>query len=258
MIGYQMSYDKLHKTSCDKLMMRLNVFAKAVGRFAMCLLALPLCMACSNDPYSTGDGALSYMRADFVEAQTDASANVCSAVTDDGVSLSLSPKLKTNWTSVADTTYRALLYYSVADGVEGQSAVKAIALTSVAVPTPVDAESRRLDFPTDPVTVSSMWLSKNLRYINIDLSLKIGEKDGKLDAQTLGVAYQGREKHDDGTSTHRLAVVHSQNGVPQYYSYETYMSVPLYRMPHEVAPGDEVEIEVNTYGGKLTRTFRIE
>lgn len=39
----------------------------------MLLPLVVLFMACSNESYDAGDGSLSYMVADFVEAETDAS-----------------------------------------------------------------------------------------------------------------------------------------------------------------------------------------
>ena len=77
------------------------------------LIALSFILsACSNDPYDTGDGSLSHMRADFVEAQTDASANIISIETDDGEHMFLTNAINVSWAERPDTIYRALLYYN--------------------------------------------------------------------------------------------------------------------------------------------------
>lgn len=44
--------------------------------------------SCTTEPYDSGDGELSYMRADFVEANTDSEKNVVSVKTDDGLTFS--------------------------------------------------------------------------------------------------------------------------------------------------------------------------
>ena len=53
------------------------------------LTVAPLLTACETDSYRTGDGALSAMRAEFVEAHTDADARVMAVETDGGERLTL-------------------------------------------------------------------------------------------------------------------------------------------------------------------------
>ena len=48
----------------------------------MVMLALAV-SACSSDAYDTGDGSLSYMRADFVKAFADHDGKFTAAITDD-------------------------------------------------------------------------------------------------------------------------------------------------------------------------------
>ena len=52
----------------------------------MVMLALAV-SACSSDAYDTGDGSLSYMRADFVKAVADHDGKFTAAITDDDLSL---------------------------------------------------------------------------------------------------------------------------------------------------------------------------
>lgn len=233
----------------------------AIARVFSALLAVCLA-ACSSDAYDTGDGSLSYMRAEFVELSTDANAAAVAAVADGGQRFSLSPSVKASWITAKDSVYRALLYYNVPDGATGDAAASAVtvrplAVGNVIVPKVFNAVADRTSYPTDPVKLESAWLSKNSRYVNLDLSIKVGEKDGETGKQSVGVAYVGSVAGADGTMTHRLVFVHGQNGVPEYYSSQVYVSIPLYRMPCSVGSGDKIEITIEGYGGKTVRLFTV-
>ncbi len=240
-------------------MARTDILKTAAAGLSAVLIAAAG-TACDNDPYKTGDGSLSYMRADFVEASTDGTASVTAATTDNGTQLRLSPPLKASWITAKDSVYRALLYYNTndeasADG--GKATVEPVAISDVIVPKVVSATSIIKTFPTDPVTFDAAWLSKNNRYANISFYIKTGKKDGKTEAQSVGIAYTGTTTLADGTKCHRLALIHAQNDVPQYYSYLVYMSIPLYRLPFSLNSGDSIEIGINTYNGKTTKNFKI-
>lgn len=234
----------------------------SISKPAVACLFLALLVACGNDPYDTGDGSLSYMRADFVEVSTNSSAEAVSAVSDDGKHLTLSPAIGADWLTAKDSVYRALLYYNVAEGMDAdfvsEATVKPIAVGSIIVPNIINASSGNRTYPVDPVMLESMWMSKNGRYLNLDISVKVGIKDGKIGSQSIGVVYGGSYTVSDGSVVHRLVLAHGQNGVPEYYSSQVYVSIPLYRMPHAIAKADCIEITVNGYGGKVTKTFAVE
>ena len=80
------------------------------------LTVAPLLTACETDSYRTGDGALSAMRAEFVEAHTDADARVMAVETDGGERLTLTSPVAVGWMEKPDTVYRALFYYNKGDG----------------------------------------------------------------------------------------------------------------------------------------------
>lgn len=61
------------------------------------IAALFFFQSCSNDPYDTGDGSLSYMRADFAEVATNGSSEAASATTDEGKKASASSRPR-RWT----------------------------------------------------------------------------------------------------------------------------------------------------------------
>ena len=232
-----------------------NIFNSAAACVATAM-PIALLAACSNDPYDTGDGSLSYMRADFAEITTNANGEATAATTDDGVRLLLSPAAKASWITAKDSTYRALLYYDTSSGATDGATVKPLAVSEILVPR-ITRQSNAALYPTDPLTFSSVWISPNKRYANLDISIKTGKKDGKLESQYVGILYTGTETDNSGAKTHHLLLVHNQNNVPQYYSVQTYVSIPLYRMPVAISAGDNIEITLNTYNGKISKRFRI-
>lgn len=243
-------------------MIKAFIQKTAVAGITQALLTAAL-VACSNDPYDSGDGSLSYMRADFVEASTNGDAKVVSATTDDGKQLQLSPMIGASWITAKDSTYRALLYYNdkengnadADNGGKGRTA-SPVAIADVLVPKIVGASAVR-NYPTDPVTLDTSWLSRNKRYINLGIYIKTGTKGGKVEAQSIGIVYNGTRTMDDGTRVHMLTLIHGQNNVPEYYSSQVYISIPLYRLPFATSEGDMFEITVNTYKGQKTKSFII-
>ncbi len=212
--------------------------------------------ACSRDGYDTGDGSLSYLRADFAELHTGGDGAAAQATTDDGATLYLSPAVKESWMTAKDSVYRALLYYKTQSAATASSTIEPVTASRVLVPSITKFNiASPAAYPTDPVSLSSAWKSRNGRYINLDLSIKTGKKDGKVEAQTIGILYTGTATDSGGTKRHRLTLLHDQNNVPEYYSVETYVSIPLYRLPFTAANGDIIEVTVNTYTGTTTKTF---
>lgn len=229
---------------------------KRLARLAL-IAAAALLAACGTDTYDTGDGALSGMRADFVEAHTDAYANMVSVETDDGTRLMLTQPVATEWASRPDTVYRALLYYSLADGGNGQPEAEPMAVQQVLVPQITPAGDITGGVKTDPVTLETAWLSRNGRYINLGITIKTGTADGQQGVQTIGIVDEGTELQPDGRRLFRLRLYHDQAGVPEYYSADAYVSIALSRLSEQPTEGDAVSIDVETYGGTVTRTFTL-
>lgn len=211
--------------------------------------------ACSNDPYDTGDGSLSYMQADFVEAQTDANANIVSIETDDGERMFLTGAISVAWAERPDTVYRALLYYNKVKADNGTTNAEPLGISQVLVPQITPIEEVNGGVKTDPVTFESSWTSRNGKYLNLGLSVKTGSVDGNYGAQTIGLICTGVETDADGKRHVSLRLYHDQNGVPEYYSAEAYVSIAVPRLPIEPVEGDYVTVEINTYDGTITRTF---
>lgn len=228
-------------------------------------------MACSNDAYDTGDTKYSYLRADFVEASTDAQSRFVSAVTDDGQRLSFSAPLTASWATVADTTYRALLYYDVSS--TPTVAPVAVGRVYVLVPKPqpsnlnpqtsilnsqistLKSQTSILNSQTttDPVHFQSAWVSGNKRYANLSLALMTGVADSIDERQSLGLVCDSVEVGADGHRTYHYVLAHSQGSVPQYYKTTVYVSIPTKTM----TAGDCVRLSLNTYEGWVVKEFAI-
>ena len=222
----------------------------------MVMLALAV-SACSSDAYDTGDGSLSYMRADFVKAFADHDGKFTAAITDDDLSLTLQPTIAAGW-SAPDTVCRALLYYDAARLPESASeaTVRPVAIGRVIMPKVIDRPAVAAGLPTDPVVMETAWRSNNRKYINLGLQLKTGTTDGNVAAQAIGWVYTGSTTLDGGAQRHSFMLAHSQNGVPQYYSTPLYVSLSLDELPVTPGDGDEIEVSVNTYKGVVSRTFQ--
>ena len=206
--------------------------------------------ACTTEDYETGNGEYSYLKADFAEVHTTEAKKVVNARTDDGDSLVLQPPLECSWATVADTTYRALLYYSCEPGktleVEGFSAKQVLVLNTKEV-------KNETKVVTDPLILESAWISPNGKYLNLGMYVKTGVSDIKDVYQTLGMVRDTIITSEDGVHVHHLRLYHNQNGVPEYYSSRIYTSTPL----APFAKGDELRVEINTYDGPAVRMFEI-
>ena len=80
---------------------------------AFFLLTAFIILSCETVDYETGDGDLSYLRADFANIHTSEAKKVDYFCTDNGDSLLVRPNYDCEWATTADSIYRALLYYNV-------------------------------------------------------------------------------------------------------------------------------------------------
>jgi len=204
--------------------------------------------ACDNDSYDTGDGSLSYIRADFGEVHTSAAKTVDKLTTDDGTTVNFVEPASVSWATTPDSTYRSLVYYH-----DKPTGAEFYGARRVAVMTLDDNRLQQADSSkakTDPLTLTSAWMAANKRYITLELAVKSGSTDDKA-TQTIGLMEQSRTERDDGTVDLRLLLTHDQGTVPEYYTVTTYMSMDIEPLP----TGSTVSLTVNTYDGELVRTF---
>ena len=121
----------------------------------------------------------------------------------------------------ADSIYRVVSRFAPlpSNGNSGQEAT-AYSFQSVIAPIP-RPESLFESIHTDPVSIQSIWLSKN--YLNMILLIKIKEKGSKL-----AFVDQGISTNEDGTQTLTLMLYHNRNNDVEGYDQNYYLSVPLW------------------------------
>ena len=215
---------------------------------ALFLTLILLLSACQTDDYETGDGQLSNLRVTFADTYSDSSARIASAMTDEGDTLVFAKPLEVKWAQTADSCFRALLYYNYN---KVEKVYEAVTAHSVYVVTPINRKNAK-DKPHDPLTFESAWLSQNRRYLNLGIYVKTGQTEDDA-RQRIGIACDTIIAHDDGSRTFHLQVLHEQNYVPEYYSVQTYMSIPLTRKPVNARQGDTLDVTINTYNGIIRR-----
>ena len=243
----------MNMTECiHNVKSRCRSLAASAARFAY-LAAIAAALggalaSCSSEGYDTGDGAYSYLAADFALLHTGADRAVTAATLDDGTQVQLSNPFTAEWAARPDTAYRALLYYDKPSA--PAAAVKVRGVSQVPVVTLTDA-ARVTDMHTDPLDIESVWLSKNGSFLNLSLLLKAGTASGDS-RQTIGLVCEKRSIDADGRRRVCLRVYHDQNGVPEYYTVQQYASVAT-----EALDADVAELRVNTYGGEVVREVEL-
>ena len=205
--------------------------------------------SCSNTSYEEGDSKLSYLRTDFADATTDSQGRLSAATTDDGVSLTFTRPMQTSWSNAADSLCRVLLNYNMYANGADSNVVEPLAAKIVYTLQPAKP-SVQTQAATDPVSLVSAWKSKNGYYVNLRLGLKTGKASGDDQRQSIGLALDSTVT-SDGSTTYCLRFLHSQGGVPEYYTTDAYVSIPIKQM----TTGSKVRLSLNTYNGWVTREF---
>lgn len=205
--------------------------------------------SCSNTSYEEGDSKLSYLRTDFADATTDSQGRLSAATTDDGVSLTFTRPMQTSWSNAADSLCRVLLNYNMYANGSDSNVVEPLAAKIVYTLQPAKP-SVQTQAATDPVSLVSAWKSKNGNYVNLRLGLKTGKASGDDQRQSIGLALDSTVT-SYGSTTYCLRFLHSQGGVPEYYTTDAYVSIPIKQM----TTGSKVRLSLNTYNGWVTREF---
>ena len=220
-------------------------------RFFVVYLILPVIVitvivGCSVDNYETGDGEYSYMTSAFSMLDTDSQGKAVSFVTDDDSEYTITSPLEIKGAK-PDTTYRVLAYYN--ETATKKTALRGIKTVYVLRPRPAESI---LAMSSDPVTFSSMWTSANGKYLNLGFYLMEGVADKEdQTTQALGMAVSCNPQSADAAhKSYNLTLLHSQNGVPEYYKTLVYASVPL----DGYQQNDTLNIIINTYDGTCQKT----
>ena len=265
--------------------------AKVVASAAV--VAAALLASCTTEQYDSGDGKLSYLRSDFVEACTDAQSRMSSFTTDEQLSLQVEDTPKVSWMTTPDSTYRALVYYAAPSSLSAPSPSSALGSSSALGPSsasgpPSTSSSsasltersaqnlasapvkvfivnnvlcpkiKRLQTSalpkTDPVSFVALWLSANRKYVNITFDVKTGSSGSDADGQSIGAVLTDMTRNADGTLTAHITFCHDQGNVPQYYSSRQYASLAVAQMQD----ADSASIVINSYKGKVVKTISLK
>lgn len=219
--------------------------------FALLAWLAAMLTGCNSETYDTGDGAYSLLRADFGVATIDARKAFTDFLSDDGTQVHLLSPATPAWALVADTAYRVLCYYNVADATGNNQKGDYVTSTQVPVLEPYSSVFFE-DMKTDPVVFESMWMSANGKYLNLGFSIKTGQADGADQVQTIALVDHGTTENADGTQCRQWQFFHDQGGVPEYYSSRKYASIPM-----DGVQEDSVCVTINSYGGTVSRTFAV-
>ena len=199
--------------------------------------------ACTNDAYDKGEGSYSLMQAEMADIHVGSDLKADYFVTDDDEKFTVATPFTTNWMKTADSTYRAMTYFSK----QGDGMAEVEGFNRVGVITP----KRQKDLKTDPVRFESAWMSRGGQYLNACIYLLQGSTSDEKAIQTLGCHIDTLRRNADGTKTMQLTLFHDQGGVPEYYSQRTFVSIPLAN-----ATTDSVCLTINTYEGVIRKTFK--
>ena len=218
------------------------------------LICCIICMigGCTQDAYDKGEGRYSLMRADFVEANSNAQKEIERITTDDGDILSASKPFKAKFVNTPDSVYRCVLYYNKVKDGNSQDVFEPISIGQVACPKIIPLAELDKEMKTDPVKFESAWMSKSGKYINLSLYLMTGSSEDEDAKHTLRIVQDTIVTNPDATRTSYLRIYHDQGGVPEYYSTQVYLSI--------ITPGipaDSVRIQIPTYKGMTEKSFSL-
>ena len=208
----------------------------------LCLIfAVILLAACETDSYDKGAGENSLTMGDLMTAHANGDKSIDYITTDNDEKLIVSQPVTAKWITTADSTYRTVAYYNKLG--EGKAEIISIGL----VPTVIPRDSVK-EVVTDPVTFESMWTSKNKKYLNLSIWLKIGNTSVEDAHQTIGMLRTAITTADDGRTTTHLTLLHSQGDVPEKYSTQYFLSIP-----HDSILTDSVRVTIETYSGRMEK-----
>ena len=208
--------------------------------FIYIALTAALLASCENDTYDKGEGAYSYLQADFVEAHANGEKEIDYVITDNGDSLSLVAPCAAAWAKTADSTYRAALYYNKVEGGKAKAVIIEQVLTMSL--TPADSIT---EMKTDPIGVEAVWTDSRKRYVNLTLTLKVGtvSNDSEKHKVTLVPDSLHFNSHDTSRTLH-LTLYHDKGDIPEYYTEKYYFSLPSAQFA--ALDADSVAIHANT------------
>lgn len=216
-----------------------------MNRILFLLLTLPLIASCSDDdssPYTN-------LTAEICDLHTAASKVADGGVTDSGQTLRFLTPLPVAWATTADSTYRALLYYNKVSESEAVQPLRADRVL-VLQPTPAD-KAKEWSQNRDPLALGTIWLAKDRRYLNMQISVKSGTADESTARHTIGLVADTVTVGDGGQRNFHYRLCHAQNGIPAFYSVEAYLSIPL----SDLSSRDTLTLTLRTWEDNVTLMY---
>jgi hypothetical protein len=204
--------------------------------------------SCTQDAYEKGEGKYSLMRGDFAEASINSDKQIVSITTDEGELLPLKERWKAKWIETADTTYRCILYYNKVEDQSGKQQAEIISIGQVPCPRVVPLSEFDKELKTDPVKFESIWLSRSGKYLNMSLQLMTGYTEDTTAIQKLSFVADTLVTYPDSKRTLHFCLHHDQNGVPEYYTTQAYVSLLV-----DSLHADSVHLTINTYKGSIDK-----
>ena len=229
------------------MVQRIGRQAKAAVKRVLpfCLFTFLLLAACETDSYEKGEGEYSLMQADFADMTVDSQRQGISFLTDEGERCTFTTPFTAQWIQTADTVYRTIIYYNKVEA----SLAEPIAVGTVVTMQPV--EHWKFDEqPQDPIGLESAWLAANGKYLNIGLLMKTGRIDDEELPHSIALAQDTLLVNPDQTRTAYYRFLHSQNGLPEYYTNRRYVSILL-----PTDKPDTIRFSIQTYTGPVEKVF---
>lgn len=171
---------------------------------------------------------------------------VMKMVNDNDSSLNFPKGLKVNKAlHHPDTIYRYVMLYSHTPG--EPITIYSDAPVFVKKPAAVeDAKTTKLQ----PLNFVSAWKANNCKYVNLVLGVMTGQSDKK---QTLDLVEDSTVVNTDGLTHHYVSLRHDQNGVPEMFTDDLFVSVPL----SQYNADDSVTVSVPTYNGLVKKSYKV-
>lgn len=207
-----------------------------------------LAAACQSDSYSTGEGSLSRLRADFAEMPTGGDGWISQFTDDDGTTWHLQPLISLRWANKADSVYRVLVYHTPKGGAKEACLTEAKRVDRVLVPRIVTAQQPSNVSKRDAMELVS--LSRGGRkYVNVELSVLTAPVERDNQSHILGCQVDSVKPLDGGGKHWYLSLTHDRSGIKEYYSETVYLSLDCQKSPFLMAKDDSLSLSLMTSKG---------
>lgn len=203
------------------------------------LLAGMLALIASSCSKDSSEDSISNLTVEMCCLKPVDVKTVASCVLDDDREVKFVRPVNVSWATRVDTLYRAILYYNN----EHDGRADVLSVKRILTLAPVSPEDTARVVKEDPLSLVTAWYARNGKFLNLCLGIKTGAADDDQAHRVSLVA--------DSLAPHRryYRLCHDQNGIPAYYTVETYISVPVENIPQ----GDTITLTVPTEKGLLRR-----